>query len=95
MVQVTAHVGVLDATLDVAVPFVMVQTGDSHTAYNVVEPLLIIFLISAFRPYAVPDPSAAVFQPVSTFCDAPLPFVMLHVLLFHVGVAHAASYVHV
>jgi hypothetical protein len=95
-VQVTAHVGLLSTVVAiVALPFVIEQLGVPHTAYNVVLPLAIMFLILAFNPYDVPVPSAFVFHPVNTLELVPVPFVMLHVLLFQVGVVQVPSYVHV
>ena len=73
---------------------VTVQVGVPHTAYNVVDPLLIMFLILPPNAYDVPLPSAFVFQPINTLELVPVPFVMLHEL-FHVGVAHVPSYEHV
>ena len=87
LVHVTAHVGVLFETVDVAVPLVIVHTGSAHTAYKVLW-------LAALAPNAtaVPEPLAAVFHPVITFCDAPEPFVILHVELFHDGAAQPFSY---
>ena len=96
VLHVTLHTGLLLLLVaTVPEPLVIEQFGVLHTAYNVVLPLLIMFWIFAFSAYAVPLPSAAVFHPVSILAPVPVPLVILHVLLFHVGAVHVPLYEHV
>ena len=61
-----------------------------HTAYN-------SDALAALPPNAidVPEPFAAVFQPVKYFDDVPVPLVIAQVCALHTGALHPPSYVQI